>query len=44
MNETGPVLDHVVLAARDRDDVDTHLAALELTAGSSRAIPGTGLS
>lgn len=44
MNETGPVLDHVVLAARRREDIDTHLIELGLTAGSSRAIPGTGLS
>lgn len=39
-----PVLDHVVLAARSRADIDRQLTALGLTAGSGRAIPGTGLS
>jgi hypothetical protein len=40
----GPVLDHVVLAARRRDDIDRELTALGLRAGSSRSIPGAGLS
>ncbi len=40
----GPVLDHVVLAARSRDDIDARLAELGLTAGSSRTIPGAGLA
>ncbi|MGC7102875.1 hypothetical protein ACPZ19_50125 [Amycolatopsis lurida] len=43
-NSTGPVLDHIVLAARRRKDIDAQLAELGLTPGSERAIPGTGLS
>ncbi|MFI1023315.1 VOC family protein [Streptomyces olivaceus] len=39
-----PVLDHVVLAARSLDAIDDALAELGLTAGSGRAIPGSGLS
>ncbi|MDT0269022.1 VOC family protein [Streptomyces sp. DSM 44915] len=39
-----PVLDHVVLAARDRAAIEEALAALGLRAGSGRAIPGAGLS
>ncbi|MDY7105155.1 MAG: hypothetical protein S0880_28550 [Actinomycetota bacterium] len=40
----GPALDHVVLAARSRADIDAQLAAMGLEAGSSRSIPGAGLS
>ena len=38
------VLDHVVLAARRREDIDEPLAALGLVPGSARSIPGTGPS
>jgi Glyoxalase-like domain len=43
-DEPGPALDHVVLAARSRDDIDEQLAELGLSVGSGRAIPGAGLS
>jgi hypothetical protein len=43
-DSTGPELDHIVIAARRREDIDTQLTELGLTAGSGRAIPGTGLS
>ncbi|MEJ3653298.1 hypothetical protein WEH80_18805 [Actinomycetes bacterium KLBMP 9759] len=38
------VLDHIVLATRSRDDVDSLLTELGLAAGSGRSIPGAGLS
>lgn len=38
------ILDHVVLAARSRDDIDEQLADVGLRAGSSRSIPGAGLA
>lgn len=41
---SGPVLDHVVLAARSRSDIDSQLAEIGLRPGSARAIPGAGLS
>ncbi|MFP5020337.1 VOC family protein [Pseudonocardia phyllosphaerae] len=41
---SGPQLDHVVLATRSRADADTAIGDLGLTAGSRRALPGTGLS
>lgn len=40
----GPVIDHIVLAAPSRADIDEQLTGLGLTAGSSRAVPGAGLS
>ena len=44
MESRGPVLDHVVLAARSRADIDAQLAELGLAAGSGRSIPGAGLA
>lgn len=39
-----PALDHVVVAARDRTSIEKLLSEAGLTAGSSRVIPGAGLS